>query len=215
MEQTAKEVVLTYETLYELLRREKARDELQKLENNFLKDTLNYLREKQQSYDENLTKNDIFSQSERDKLHIQLANIKKIMKDLYDIRERKIINMSINKSRTNSHIVDTANLTSQEKAMFESLHSVLTQYRTGILHRILEQRDPDILPIVLSLPEEKQPDQPTIKSETKTIKFLEKVEQFAGKELELYGPYETEDEATLPTELAEILLNQGKAIEVD
>ena len=138
MEQTAKEVVLTYETLYELLRREKSREELQKLDEGFIKDTLNYLREKQQAYDDNLTKNDIFSQSERDKLHIQIANIRKILKDLYDIRERKIINMAINKSRTNSHIVDTQNLLSQEQVMFESLHSVLSQYRTGILHRMLE-----------------------------------------------------------------------------
>src|SRR3990172_1372850 len=156
MEQTAKEVVLTYETLYELLRREKSREELQKLDEGFIKDTLNYLREKQQAYDDNLTKNDIFSQSERDKLHIQIANIRKILKDLYDIRERKIINMAINKSRTNSHIVDTQNLLSQEQVMFESLHSVLSQYRTGILHRMLELREPDVLPIVLPLPVEEK-----------------------------------------------------------
>jgi len=211
MEQTSKEVVLTYETLYEILRKERSRDELQKLDENFFKDSLNYLREKQQAYDENLAKNDIFSQGERDKLHIQLANIKKILKDLYDVRERKIINMSINSSRTRSNIVDTAHLLSQESAMFESLCTVLTRYRTGILHRLLEQRDLDVLPEAVEeeVKEEVQPD-----NGLKKIKFLENVDSFAGKELEMYGPYSANDEAELPPELAEVLISQGRAVEL-
>ncbi len=216
MEQTAKEVVLTYETLYELLRREKSREELQKLDERFFKDTLNYLREKQQSYDDNLTKNDIFSQSERDKLHIQLANIKKILKDLYDIRERKIINMAINKSRTNSHIVDTQNLLQQEQAMFESLHSVLSQYRTGILHRLIELREPDIMPIVLPLPNEQPPEEipAPLPHGMKKIRCLESVDQFFGEELEQYGPFKQDEEISIPGQLADILISQGKAAEL-
>ncbi len=216
MEQTAKEVILTYETLYEFLRREKSREELQKLDERFLKDTLNYLREKQQAYDDNLTKNDIFSQSERDKLHIQITNIRKILRDLYDIRERKIINMAINRSRTNTQVVDTANLLSQEQAMFESLHSVLSQYRTGILHRLLELREPDVLPIVLPLPiEEPQEEIPTpLPHGIKKIKCLDSIEQFYGEELEQYGPYDAEQEIELPGKLADVLINQGKAVEL-
>ena len=214
MEQTAKEVVLTYETLYEILRKERSRDELQKLDDKFFEDSLNYLREKQQAYDENLAKNDIFSQGERDKLHIQLANIKKILKDLYDVRERKIINMSINSSRTRSNIVDTAHLVAQESAMFESLCTVLTRYRTGILHRLLEQRDLDVLPEVVT--ETVTEEVKEIKSDNglKKIKFLENVDSFAGKELEMYGPYSANDEAELPPELAEVLISQGRAVEL-
>ncbi len=216
MEQTAKEVVLTYETLYELLRREKSREELQKLDERFFKDTLNYMREKQQSYDDNLTKNDIFSQSERDKLHIQLANIRKILRDLYDIRERKIINMAINKSRTNSHIVDTQNLLAQEQAMFESLHSVLSQYRTGILHRLIELREPDIMPIVLPLPNEQPQEEipAPLQHGMKKIKCLDAIDQFFGEELEQYGPFKQDEETTIPEQLADILISQGKAAEV-
>ncbi len=215
MELTAKEVVLTYETLYELLRKEKSREELQKLDESFFKDTLNYFREKQQAYDDNLTKNDIFSQSERDKLHIQLANIRKILKDLYDIRERKIINMAINKSRTHSNIVDTQNLLQQEQAMFESLHSVLSQYRTGILHRMLELREPDILPIVLPLPGEEQKEEiQELPNGMKKIKCIEIIDTFFGEELEQYGPYKQDEEISLPEQLADILISQGKAVEL-
>ncbi|MEM3154968.1 MAG: hypothetical protein QW165_05410 [Candidatus Woesearchaeota archaeon] len=216
MELTAKEVILTYETLYELLRREKSREELQKLDETFFKDTLSYLREKQQAYDDNLAKNDIFSQSERDKLHIQLANIRKILRDLYDIRERKIINMAINKSRTNTQLVDTANLLQQEQAMFESLHSVLSQYRTGILHRLLELREPDVLPIVLPLPNETPSEEipAPLPHGMKKIKCLDAIEQFFGEELEPYGPFQADEEVTLPGKLADILISDGKAVEL-
>src|SRR5574342_614637 len=206
MELTAKEVVLTYETLYEFLRKEKSREELQKLDGGFIKDTLSYMREKQQSYDDNLTKNDIFSQSERDKLHIQLANIRKILRDLYDIRERKIINMAINRSRTNTQLVDTANLLQQEQAMFESLHSVLLQYRSGILHRMLELREPDILPVILPLPNEAPQEEipAPLPHGIKKIKCLDNIGQIYGEDLEPYGPFQAEEEVSLPGIIADV-----------
>ncbi|HLF54936.1 MAG TPA: hypothetical protein VI612_04400 [Candidatus Nanoarchaeia archaeon] len=214
MEQEAKEVVLTYETLYETLRREKSREELQQLDEGFFRNVLTYLREKQQAYDDNLTKNDIFSQSERDKLHIQLSNIRKILRDVYDIRERKIINMSVNKSRTNSNIIDTANLLVQEQAIFQSLTAVMSQHRSGILHRILEMREPDVLPMILPVPEVKNEEIPSpLEHGMKKIKIVETMEQFYGEELEQYGPYQPNEEITLPEQLADILISQGKAVE--
>lgn len=210
MNQEAKEVVLTYETLYELMRREKSRAELQKLESSFFTDALSYLNEKQQAYDDNLVKNDVFSQSERDKLHIQLANIKKLLKDLYDTRERKIINMAINYSRTNTHIVDAEYLLPPEKILFDGLSTILKQHRQGILHRLIEGREPDITPVVLPYPETK-PETPKPQTDKKTVRFLEPVDQFVGEELEPYGPYEIDEEAVLPGQLADILVKQGKA----
>jgi DNA replication initiation complex subunit (GINS family) len=189
-----KEAVLTYETLYEVLRKEKSRDET-------------------------LSKNDIFSQSERDKLHIQLANVRKILRDIYDIRERKIINMAVNTSRTKTHIVDTAHLLPQEQSLFKSLNEVLGQHRSGIIQKILELREIEIMPLVLPLPEtnvqETTPaETPADESPTKHVKFLDTIEQLVGEELEMYGPYAANDEAELPRALAEILISQGKAVEL-
>lgn len=210
----AKEVILTYETLYETLRREKAKPELQKVEDTFVQDALIYLTEKQQAYDDNLAKDDIFSQGERDKLGIQLTNIKKILRDIYDVRERKIINMAINQTRTGAHIVDAEHLLRHERQLFDNLCQLLTQYRTGVLHKLLEQRQPDITPLVLPKPEELQtaPPEPP---KTKHVKFTDNIDQFVGEELEQYGPYEQDDEAILPAKLADILINEGKAVQVE
>ncbi len=205
--QQSKEIILTYETLYEMLRKEKTREELQTIDNNFLRDALSYLKEKQQSYDDNHNKNDIFSQSERDKLHIQLSNIKKILRDIYDARERKIINMAINKSRTNTQIFETEQMLEEEKKLFENLHSVMASQRQDILNRLLEQKEPDRQPIQQNRQEEPK----ELAKNTKHVKFVNKTEQFIGRELESYGPYEPNDEANIPVEIAEILITQGKA----
>ena len=38
--------------------------------------------------------------------------------------------------------------------------------------------------------------------------------KFAGPELEEYGPFEEEDIANLPTEIAEVLINKSKVEEI-
>ena len=47
--------------------------------------------------------------------------------------------------------------------------------------------------------------------ETKRIKFTHYVPKFLGREMEVYGPFEPEDIATIPTELANILIEKGRA----
>ena len=46
--QESKEVAITFETIYEILRREKNKEDLQRIDNDFFQDVLNYLKEKQQ-----------------------------------------------------------------------------------------------------------------------------------------------------------------------
>ena len=105
-----KEVLVTFETLYDALRKEKVREDLQNLPKHFFNDVLVYLREKQQAYDETQGKLDLFSSAEREKLTVQLQNIRRILKELYDRREKKIVDIAINKSRTQSNIIDTSNM---------------------------------------------------------------------------------------------------------
>ena len=59
--QESKEVAITFETIYEILRREKNKEDLQRIDNDFFQDVLNYLKEKQQIYLDSLKKTDLFS----------------------------------------------------------------------------------------------------------------------------------------------------------
>ncbi|MBI4141254.1 hypothetical protein HY485_05450 [Candidatus Woesearchaeota archaeon] len=207
-----KEVVITYETLYDAFRKEKSRDELQQLSPKFLVEVLNYLKEKHQAFDETQGKVDLFSSAEREKLTIQLQNIRKILRELYDRREKKIVDIAINKSRTQSNIIDTSNMLLHEKSLYRDLTCLFDQSRSNVLVRISELKEP-----VVEAEVEQKLAVPVLDAERKTklVKFIQATEQFVGKELELYGPFEANDEAYLPTDIANILISKGSALEAE
>ena len=57
--------------------------------------------------------------------------------------------------------------------------------------------------------------EPQFKQEKKKIKFLHAVPKFVGRELEVYGPFESGDTGELMLEVAKILIDKGKAEEVN
>ncbi len=217
-----KEVAVTYETLYEMLRREKSREELQALDEGFLLDVLNYLREKQRILDEAEKKQDLFSLDEREKTQVQLVNIRKIVRELYERREKKIADMALNRSRTKSNLIDTSTLLVHERYLFDSIVSVLDSFRGSVLHNVLSLREPSL---TVNMPEpakEIAPEEPKTITQPiaqaaptiKFVKFTQPVEQFVGKELELYGPFQPDQREQLPADIADILIEKGSAVEV-
>lgn len=221
-----KEVAVTYETLYELLRLEKSREELQTLDNGFLLDVLHYLREKQRILDEAEQKQDLFSLDEREKTQVQLVNIRKIVRELYERREKKILDMALNKSRTKSNLIDTSTLLVHERYLFDSIVSVLDGFRSTVLHNILSLREPTLSeqPAIsppaqsaepVSIVQQLSETPPLPPAAFKRVKFTQQVEQFVGKELELYGPFQPEQKEQLPADIADILIAKGSAVEVE
>ena len=218
-----KEMNISYETIFELLRIEKNRDDLQELPGTFFDDVLAYSREKQQIIDESRAKQDIFSATERDKVSTEMSNIRRILKELYERREKKVINMALNMSRTRSNIIDTSKLMKEEQMLFDSLVSTLDSFRQGILANVLDFKQPYIQPkqeataspSQVSTAESGQAEPETADGKsTKLVRFLHPVPKFLGKELEVYGPFEEEDMATLPSEIAEVLIGKARAEEM-
>jgi DNA replication initiation complex subunit (GINS family) len=231
-----KNVTITYETLYELFRREKNRPELQDLPETFFKDVLEYVREKRRFLEESQQKLDIFSEGEKQKTQLQLTNIKKLIKDLYERREKKIVDMAINKSRTGSDIINTSNLLEVERNMFDVFVSFLNRFRQGIVNNIVEAREPESS-VEMRMQEAKaglnlqnesimgstaentgasSGVQAGVQAkETKMVRFINPVPKFVGKELEVYGPFEEEDISSLPAELADVLIKKGRAEEIN
>jgi DNA replication factor GINS len=205
-----KEIVISYEALFELLRREKDREALQKLNDSFFEDVVNYIQDKKKSLSE---KEGSSSLGERDKIDQQIRNIKRILKELYERRERKIINLAIDKSRIKAE-VDTSILLKDEEVLFKSILSTLNVGREGILSNVLEGKVPENI-------EEKKEASGLVKEankgekrDTKLIRFLHAVPRFLGKELEEYGPFEEEDVASLPFEISNVLIEKGRAEEI-
>ena len=206
------EVIITYETLFELLKREKERADLQKLEATFFADTINYIKDKKKILE---AKTDsVFAPEERKKTERQLDNIYRILEGLYERRQEKIIQLAMDKSRTSSNLIDTSALLKEEKAFFDSITNCLDTYREAILNTVLNEKLPFMQPIEEKKPSELFKSALELRKPTKLVRFMFHVPKFVGPELEEYGPFEEEDIASLPTEIAEVLITKGKAEEI-
>ncbi|MBN4049219.1 hypothetical protein JYT91_01235 [archaeon AH-315-M20] len=208
----SKEINITYEALFEILKREKDTTELQKLEPTFFNDFVDYLNEKKKL----LEKEDaLFSYDEKKKVERQIDNAKRIIKEIYERREKKIIDIALIKSRTKSDILDKSNFLDNEKNFFNQVIKVLDDFRNNVINNIITGNSPESKTenkteeneIEVKTDENKQ-------KNTKLVRFLYSVPKFVGKELEEYGPFEEEDIANLPSEIADLLISKEKVEEI-
>lgn len=194
--------IITYESLYEILRREKYEKELQKIDENFFKSIINYMKEK-----EELIKKTTLFTLEIDKTRKQIENIKKIIKEIYEKRENKIIQLALFSSRFNQK--QSAALLEEEKPFYESLLNIFNNSRKNILFNVLSSN----LPVIETL-EEKPKELKTVQETTKLIRFLHAVPKFVGTDLNIYGPFEAEDIASLSNEIANLLIEKNRAEQI-
>jgi len=138
------EIRITLETLYDILRNEKKRDDLQKLEDSFFVDVVSYLREKKSLIDQKKDENEVFAAGEKAKLEYELRSIQRILKQIYELREKKILDIALNRSRTGSNIIDTSSMMREEKSFYEIILKYLDEYRWGILFKLFKGDLPEI-----------------------------------------------------------------------
>jgi DNA replication initiation complex subunit (GINS family) len=136
------EVKITYETLFDLLRREKSRGELQVLDKSFYQDVIAYLKEKKGMLREEDHQTLIFSKGEQEKIRIQIKNIHKLLRELYEVREKKVINLAMNRVRTGSNLIDTSALLPEERSLYNETCELLTKYTEGVLSNVLRMELP-------------------------------------------------------------------------
>ena len=193
--------IITYETLYDLLRREKVNPELQKIEKDFLQNLKKYLESKQSILESQQSKSSIFSKKESEMTLKQIENTKRVIKELYERREAKIISLALSSSKTKEKY-DAHILLSEELNLYEAIRNILNQSRQEILE-----------PLFLQETQEAK----AIKSDNKAlkqIKFLNPVPQFVGTDLNHYGPFEEEYIASLPEDVASLLIKSKRAEEI-
>jgi len=131
------EVKITYETLFDLVRREKSREELQELDSEFYSDIMQYLSSKYSLLKKDGEQAGLFGASESEKVKIQIQNIKKLVKSLYDRRAVKLIRLAINRSKVGVGISNTIAMLPQEKVFFQEVLGVLERQRKDILNKML------------------------------------------------------------------------------
>lgn len=215
-------VNITYETLFELVRLEKNKEELQKLDPTFYQDVITYLKEKYDLLQEVKGSLGLFSDSDKDNTEKQVINIKRLLRDLYDRREKKMITMALNKTRANAQIVDVQNHLPEERRFFDAIVVLLQKGRRDMLQNLIELKMPaGFVEIIHEEPQKVKasggfvPAAEFTPKEKTQVKFIHSVSKFVGPELEEYGPFESEDVALLPTEIVNILVFKRKAVVID
>ncbi len=196
------EVLITYETLFDLLRRERSRNELQDLESTFFDDVKNYLKEKEEML--NTDDKKYTSQAEKEKIQIQIKNARKIIKELYETREKKILHLAASKVKTGSVLIKTSSLFGYEKDLYDDTIQMLQKYKGLTLK--------DIVPAVVEEPKvEIKPAKVDVESDELKIKLSTNLPKFVGLDQKIYGPFNKGDVVDLPSNVANLLINKGRA----
>jgi DNA replication initiation complex subunit (GINS family) len=181
--------MITFNDLYESLRKEKYSDTLQPLSSTFLKDASEYFKEKRELLDK---EEDMYSDiaiKNKKKLENSLASFK----DLIRIRKKKILNLSFVASEVGISKKDFENLFGYEKDLFEDIV------------RILEKADTER--------EEEMSSGSNSNYKHTLVRFLEDVPEFLDFEGETIGPFEKGELANLDKEIVDVLA-QDKRVEV-
>ncbi len=152
-EQGEQRIAITYETLFDILRMEKRREDLQQLQPSFFDDTVHYLKQKKELIRKRDHESGIDSFDEIKKLTIQYENVQKIIKEIYERREKKILMMALNKSRTKMSTMNVDVLLPQEMEFYQQLTRLLDTYRVDVLEKLIRGMIPkqQIAAVVSSL----------------------------------------------------------------
>lgn len=182
--------MIDYNELYEILRKEKYSETLQQLPKNFIEDLKEYLKENKKSDLE--SQNPLLNLTKSKK---QLENSILIFKEIMLKRKRKILNLIFIANETGIMKKDYENMLSFEKKVFE------------ISIKSFEDGDKELFKILSG--------QEEIKKNNKMILFNQEVEQFIDHDGNLNGPFKSSELVNLNSEIADILVGDGKAIFVD
>jgi DNA replication initiation complex subunit (GINS family) len=139
--------------------------------------------------------------------------------ELYDRREKKIINLALYRVKAGDGIINTEMLLSEERIFFDTLYMQLLRYREDILNNVLEGKIPNPHVMNMTLNNSNALSKITLDIEDlsegiKSVRFIKAVPRFLGSELEVYGPFVENDIASLPSKIANILIKKDRAEEM-
>lgn len=226
------EINITYETLFDFLRREKSNEELQKLPDTFYADVMSYLKSKFDILEKNSNAKDSFAYADHDRINEDIISIRKVLKELYNRREKKIIKIALDTAMLNAPIANTDNMIDYEFELYNRSVKLFRQFRTRVLVNLLDAKDPGHISklceengnseseynadnISGEYNKDYEPAQNRQMDNTDSgmmnVIFQENVPEFVGRELEIYGPFRKDDSHYLPDDIASILIEKGMA----
>ncbi|MFC1486947.1 hypothetical protein ACFLRN_04575 [Thermoproteota archaeon] len=179
-----------YDELYDLWKKEKENETIQSLPKNFYIKIATYikkLKEENRMLDKKTTKSGL--------LENEFRNVQVMVSELFLFRYKKFREKAVDRQT-----VARNSLTEEEKKLYgevlslaEACHVFSKDILRGNLSCITKDR----------------------KQTLTVLRFVQEIPALVGSDLKTYGPFGSEDIATLPPENARILIKQGVAVEVE
>lgn len=179
--------MITYNDIYEALRKERYSEQLQPMTKKFLKDVSEYFQDKKNSSIEDNPLSESLMKNKK-----QFENAITMFKELMLRRKKKILNLVFIAAETGLTKRDSENMLQFEKTLFESL---ITSMEISDRELTQSMKNEEII-------------------ETKKnsiILFKERVEEFLDLEGNKTGPFNAGEIASLSSDIAKILVSSGKA----
>jgi DNA replication initiation complex subunit (GINS family) len=186
--------MITYNELYDALRKERYSEQLQPISKKFIKDVAAYLKDKKEIANK---ENDDFSDTIL-KTKKQFENSIAIFKELILRRKKKILELAFVAAETGISKRDFENMLVVEKEAFDEIM------------KSLEKSDKNIAEILKGVDEDEEG-----KSKNKMIVFVQDTDEFLDLEGNKLGPFKKGDVANISEEIANILLVDKKAEAID
>ncbi|UCD21133.1 MAG: hypothetical protein JSW08_01140 [archaeon] len=187
--------MITYQEIYDILRKEKYNDALQEIPKSFLKELASYITEKKKLLTRE-SDSTLFSDTLR-MTRKQLDNSLSVIKELLAIREKKVLNLAFAAAQTGVSKRDTENLLSHEKELFDLSVKKLEENQKLVKQQLEGEfkQEKDLKNLF--------------------IRFKQDVPAFLGSNGQELGPFQEGEIANMPKEIAEILMNDEKAEKID
>ncbi len=180
--------MITYNDLYEALRKERYSEQLQSLSKDFVKLVAVYLKEKEEIAKKD---DDLFSENVK-RTKRQLEEAASIFNELMRIRKKKLLDLAFVSSETGISKRDYENMLSSEKDTFERIMKAIEDSKKDV-EKKLSGKDDD-----------------SVEEKHKLVVFKQDTEEFLDLEGNKLGPFKEGDIVNLPQEIANILLVDNK-----
>ena len=166
------EEIITFELIRKIQLEEQKTSTLSRLPTNFSNATSNYLEQKKK----------LVVGDDR-KGSLEVKSVETLIKDIFDRRERKILNSAIIAARSG---MPPENLSEEERPFYNSVVTLIKGRRGDLLKTLNDMH-----------------------KSNQTVIFKEGTPEFLGMDERTYGPFKKGDTAILPEENMKVLLERG------
>lgn len=195
---------VSYKTLRKIQQVEKDSPLLTKVDSSFYHDISDYIK----NLENRLKKED--SSQKKTLLEDEIKNTKKIVTNIYELREKKVVTAAISKARGGNP--DLKSLVPEEQKLFDSLLALMTHSRQELLNnKPIKKEKVETKP---DKPEQKEPEKDTQENNKPVLMITEDIPEFVGTDTKNYH-LRKGDVISLPSDMEEMLSKRGVAKKIE